>query len=149
MFIIHCCNVHNKFTCISSAHDKFIISKGFLKATRSADWGGGATPGAAAARGLEDALTTNELIMARRNASELIMDITAMNNELIMIHGNASEFIMAITAMNNELIMARRNASEFIMAISAMNNIFNILCHVFYIILVILYYFILFYIIVY
>ena len=42
-------------------------------------------PPAAAARGLEDALTTNELIMARRNASELIMDVTAMNNELIKI----------------------------------------------------------------
>ena len=39
---------------------------------------------AAAARGLEDALTTKELMMARRNASELIMDVTAMNNELIM-----------------------------------------------------------------
>ena len=44
--------------------------------------------------------------------------------ELIMARRNASELIMAITAMNNELIMARRNASEFIMAISAMNNIF-------------------------
>ena len=41
-------------------------------------------PPAAAARGLEDALTTNELIMARRNASELIMDITAINNELVL-----------------------------------------------------------------
>ena len=27
---------------------------------------------------------TNELIMARRNASELIMDITAVNHELIL-----------------------------------------------------------------
>ena len=48
-----------------------------------------------------------------------------------MARRNASEFIIAITAMNNELIMARRNASEFIMAISAMKNIlfyiFNIL----------------------
>ena len=34
-FITHCCKVHDKFTCISSGHNKFIISKGFLKATRS------------------------------------------------------------------------------------------------------------------
>ena len=40
-----------------------------------------------------------------------------------MVLRNASELIMDVTAMNNELIMARRNASEFIMAISAMNNI--------------------------
>ena len=59
---------------------------------------------AAAARGLEEALTNNELIMARRNASELIMDITAMNNELIMARRNASQFIMAISAMNNIFI---------------------------------------------
>ena len=39
---------------------------------------------AAAARGLEEALTNNELIMVLRNASELIMDITAVNNELIL-----------------------------------------------------------------
>ena len=54
--------------------------------------------GAAAARGLEapaqDALTNNELIMARRNASELIMDITAVNNELILyIFGYIFEII--------------------------------------------------------
>ncbi len=52
--IIHCCNVHNKFTCISSDHNKFIISKGFLKAKRRSGWGG-ASPGAAAALGLEEA----------------------------------------------------------------------------------------------
>ena len=52
--------------------------------------------------------------MARKNASELIMDITAMNNELIMIHRNASELIMAVTAMNNELIMLHRNASDLL-----------------------------------
>ena len=40
-----------------------------------------------------------------------------------MLHRNASELIMAISAMDNELIMARRNASELIMAITAMNNI--------------------------
>ena len=39
---------------------------------------------AAAARGLEEALTNNELSMARRNASELIMDITAVNNALTL-----------------------------------------------------------------
>ena len=58
--------------------------------------------------------------------------------ELIMARRNASELIMDISAMNNELMMARRNASEFIMAISAMNNIFNILVYLFYIILFIL-----------
>ena len=47
--------------------------------------------GAAAARGLEDALTTNELIMARRNASELIMDITAMSNEQYRTVPNSTE----------------------------------------------------------
>ena len=63
-----------------------------------------------------------------------------------MARRNASELIMAITAMNNELIMARRNASEFIMAISAMNNIFITLFYLFYIIL---FNFILFYITIY
>ena len=52
-----------------------------------------------------------------------------------MARRNASELIMDITAMNNELIMARRNASEFIMAISAMKNIFITLFYIFYIIL--------------
>ncbi len=42
-------------------------------------------PPAAAALGLEEALTNNELIMVRRNASELIMDITAMNNWIFWI----------------------------------------------------------------
>ena len=56
--------------------------------------------------------------MARRNASELIMAVTAMNNELIMLHRNASELIMAISAMNNILFW-----------------IFSILFYVFYIIL--------------
>ena len=41
-------------------------------------------PAAAAARGLEEALTNNEVIMVLRNASELIMDVTAMNNEIII-----------------------------------------------------------------
>ena len=87
-FNIHCCNVHNKFTCISEYHKKFIISKGFLKATRSSGSpppAGPPPPAAAAARGLEEALTNNEVIMVLRNASELIMDVTAMNIELILL----------------------------------------------------------------
>ena len=46
---------------------------------------------------------------------------------------NASELIMVVTAMSHELIMLPINASELIMAITAMNNIFNVLFYVFHI----------------